>query len=156
MGKTQSVNKSQPTRRALQMLTWLTAMLLLALAIVTLFAPAWAANNNPYLVGGPNALPPRETGLRNEAAPGGAHLTYYGGRVVSNLQVVEVLWGTGSAGLGNGQILSQVKNTTTPSVATFYQQVLNSAYVDWLTEYNTNFSGGTNQIIGRGAFVIQI
>ena len=56
---------------------------------------------------------------------------------------------------GNGQFLSQVKHTT-PSVATFYQQVLNSAYVDWLTEYNTNFSGGTNQIIGRGAFVIQV
>ena len=39
---------------------------------------------------------------RNDAAPAGAHLTYYGGRVVSNLQVVEVLWGTGPAGSGNG------------------------------------------------------
>ena len=64
------------------MLTWLTAMLLLALAILSLFAPAWAANTNPYLVGGPNALPPRTTGLRNDSAPAGAHLTYYGGRVV--------------------------------------------------------------------------
>ena len=133
-------------------------MLLLAVAILTLFAPAWSANTNPYLVGGPNALPPRTTALRNAAAPAGAHLTYYGGRVVSNLQVVEVLWGTGAAGSGNGQFLSQVYNTTTPSVATFYQEVLNSAYVDWMTEYNTDITDaggnpGTNQTIGRGSFV---
>ena len=36
----------------------------------------------------------------------------------------------------------------------FYQGVLNSPYVDWLTEYNTNITAvggqpGTNQAIGR-------
>jgi hypothetical protein len=73
------------------------------------------------------------------------------------MQVVQVLWGSGSAGGGNGQYLAEVLGTTTPNIATFYQGVLNSAYVDWLDEYNTDitdFGGdsGTNQSIGRGSF----
>jgi hypothetical protein len=85
------------------------------------------------------------------AAPAGAHLTYFGGRVVSNIRVVQVLWGTGS-------YLPQVSSTSSPSMATFYQGVTNSAYVDWLNEYNTNTQSGTrtNQIIGRGGFVAQV
>jgi hypothetical protein len=63
------------------------------------------------------------------------------------MQVIEVLWGTGS-------YLPEVANTVTPNVSTFYQQVLNSTYVDWLTEYNTVGLPGqtTNQAIGRGSF----
>jgi hypothetical protein len=126
--------------------------------LLMLSSSAWGSNNNPLLVGGPNSLPVGKLGAAKAAAPAGAHLTYYGGRVVSNLHVIQVLWGSGTAGGGNGQYLTQVLNTTTPSIATFYQQVLNSAYVDWLTEYNTDiidFGGtqGTNQIIGRGSFV---
>ncbi len=78
-----------------------------------------------------------------------AHLTYYGGRVVSNLQVVEVIWGAGT-------YLPQVTSTTAPNIASFYQNVLNSSYVDWLDpEYNTVNPTGTktNQHIGRGSFV---
>ena len=41
-------------------------------------------------------------------------------------------------------------------MATFFQRVLNSAYVDWLTEYNTSFREGTNQTIGRGSFLMLI
>jgi hypothetical protein len=94
----------------------------------------------------------REPGqLRNNAAPAGAQLSYFGGRVVSNMQVVEVLYGSGS-------YLPQVTSTASPSIATFYQGVLNSAYVDWLTEYNTTgkLSPTTNQTIGRGGFVSQV
>ncbi|HZR09941.1 MAG TPA: hypothetical protein VFA79_15270, partial [Myxococcales bacterium] len=79
-------------------------------------------------------------------------LTYYGGRVVSNVRVVEVLWGSGS-------YLSNVSGTTSPSMGTFYQGVLNSPYVDWLDgDYNTvnpnpiSGSTRTNQHIGRGSF----
>ena len=79
-------------------------------------------------------------------------LTYYGGRVVSNVRVVEVLW-------GNGSYLSNVSGTTSPSMGTFYQGVLNSPYVDWLDgDYNTvnpnpiSGSTRTNQHIGRGSF----
>jgi hypothetical protein len=84
-------------------------------------------------------------------APAGAHLTYFGGRVVSNIRVVQVLY-------GNGSYLSQVSSTASPSMATFYQGVTNSAYVDWLTEYNTNTQSGTrtNQVIGRGSFAQQV
>jgi len=87
-------------------------------------------------------------------------LSYYGGRVVSNMQVVEVLWGMGGIGSSDGQFLAEVKNTSSPSMATFYQAILNSAYVDWLTEYNTDIldvggSQGTNQMIGHGNFVGQ-
>jgi hypothetical protein len=85
------------------------------------------------------------------SAPSGAHLAYFGGRVVSNLQVVQVIYGTGS-------YIPQVTSTASPSMATFYQGVLNSPYVDWLTEYDTNTQPApeSNQIIGRGAFVSQV
>jgi len=135
---------------------------LVLMALLLLPSVAWSANNNPNLVGGPNDLPGRPEGPVDFAtSPPGAHLTYYGGRVVSNMKVVQVLWGTGGAGTGDGEFLAGVVNTSTPSIATFYQQVLNSAYVDWLTEYNTDildFGGnpGTNQSIGRGTFAEQV
>ncbi len=90
--------------------------------------------------------------VRTEAvtpAAGVNALKYFGGRVVSNVQVVQVLYGSGS-------YLSQVSSTARPSIATFYQDVSNSAYFDWLTEYNTNVSGGTNQTIGHGSFSKQV
>ncbi|MGE5048263.1 MAG: hypothetical protein ACM3PC_06825 [Deltaproteobacteria bacterium] len=88
------------------------------------------------------------------AAPAGSHLTYYGGRVVSNVQVVQVLYGTGT-------YIPEVAGTVSPNVATFYGGVTNSAYFDWLTEYNTNITAngggaGTNQAIGRGTFLSRV
>ena len=100
-------------------------------------------------------MPRRESSsITPNSAPAGAHLTYYGGRVVSNMQVVQVLWGTGS-------YLPQVSSTSTPSIASFYQQVLNSSYVDMFSEYDTNITAaggqqGTNQSIGRGSFLRQV
>ena len=99
-------------------------------------------------------LPKMSSGITPNSAPAGAHLTYYGGRVVSNMQVVQVLWGSGT-------FLPEVAGTGTPSMATFYQQVLNSPYVDMFSEYNTtitaaNGSPGTNQTIGRGSFSRQV
>src|SRR5262249_41223238 len=83
--------------------------------------------------------------------PPGAHLQYFGGRIVSNIEVVQVLYGTGN-------YIPQVTSTGTPSIATFYQGVLNSAYVDWLTEYNTNTQPppNSNQTLGRGSFRTQV
>ncbi|MDG0833206.1 beta strand repeat-containing protein [Roseateles saccharophilus] len=115
--------------------------------------PNFVANPHPFgLAGKPHVLPMRAPGYfaAPRSAPAGAHLTYYGGRVVSNMQVVQVLWGTGS-------YLAQVQNTTTPSMASFYQQALNSTYVDWLSEYNTSGLAAptSNQVIGRGSFLGQ-
>lgn len=73
----------------------------------------------------------------------GPHLYYYGGRVVSNIKVVQVLWGSGTYS-------TNVSSTTTPSIATMYQQVSNSAYFSWLTEYDR-----TTQRIGYGSFAGQ-
>ena len=46
--------------------------------------------------------------------------------------------------------MSEVSNTASPSVASFYGGVTNSAYFDWLTEFNT--TTGTKQTIGHGSF----
>jgi hypothetical protein len=98
-----------------------------------------------------SAVPPgiNRLGVKNFSAPAGAHLNYYGGRVVSNMQVVMVLWGSGS-------YESHVTSTSTPSMLTFYQQVLsNGSYSAWLNrEYNT-VGQGSNQIIGPGSVVAQ-
>lgn len=64
-------------------------------------------------------------------APAGAHLNYYGGPVLSNVKVVPVYWTSGV----NFQA----------GIQSFYAGVTNSAYMDWLIEYNT-----PTQTIGRG------
>jgi hypothetical protein len=69
--------------------------------------------------------------VRPEAS--GAHLTYYGGPVLSNVEVVTVFWGNNVAG--------------TSHINSFYGSVTNSNYFDWLSEYNTK-----KQKIGRGSF----
>ena len=81
------------------------------------------------------------------AAPAGAHLTYFGGPVISNAHVVQVLYGSGSYN-------AQVAGTTTPSMGNFFGDLLgtNSGYVNLLSQYDTPASGGTNQIIGNGTF----
>jgi hypothetical protein len=80
------------------------------------------------------------------AAPAGAHLTYFGGPVISNVQVVQVLYGSGSYN-------AQVAGTSTPSMGSFYGDFLGtSGYVSLMTQYNTPASGGTNQTIGNGSF----
>jgi len=70
-------------------------------------------------------------------------LQYYGGRVISNVKVVEVLYGSGT----------YIPDISGANMGNFYTQVTNSAYMDWLVEYNTTgHSPGTNQSIGRGTF----
>ncbi len=81
------------------------------------------------------------------AAPAGAHLTYHNGPIISNTQVVQVLYGSGSY---NGQ----VAGTTSPTMGGFYGDILgaNSGLISLMQQYNTNISGGTGQIFGNGTF----
>jgi uncharacterized membrane protein len=81
------------------------------------------------------------------AAPAGAHLSYFGGPVISNVHVVEVLYGSGS-------YLPQVAGTTTPNMETFFSDLTgtHSGYISLLTQYDTPASGGTGQTIGNGTF----
>lgn len=99
---------------------------------------------------GQQRLAPGES-VKPFSHPPGAHLQYFGGRIVSNAQVVQVIY-------GSGNYIPEVLSTGTPSKASFYQGVLNSAYVDWLTEYNTTGQGPptSNQTLGRGSFSQQV
>jgi hypothetical protein len=90
--------------------------------------------------------------LSSSLPPSHALLSYLGGPVISNVEVVEVLYGG-----ARSDYFSQVFDTTTPSIASFYAAVADSPYFDWLTEYDTTgtFSDGvigTQQTIGRGRF----
>jgi hypothetical protein len=102
----------------------------------------------------PMVPPATSRGAARSLAPAGAHLTYYGGHVISAVKVIQVLYGT-------GPYEAEVSNTAAPSIASFYGGVTNSSYYDWLSEYNTNITAngggpGTNQFIGRGTFGGQI
>jgi hypothetical protein len=81
------------------------------------------------------------------AAPAGAHLTYFGGPVISNVHVVQVLYGSGSYN-------AQVAGTSTPSMGNFFSDLTgaSSGYITLLSQYSTPASGGTNQTIGNGTF----
>ena len=81
------------------------------------------------------------------AAPAGAHLTYFGGPVISNVHVVQVLYGSGSYN-------AQVAGTITPTMGNFFSDLTgtSSGYITLLSQYDTPASGGTNQIIGNGTF----
>jgi len=74
--------------------------------------------------------------------PQACALTYYGGPVISNVAVVQVSWGSG------------VDATVTNNLPLFYADIVNSPYIDWLCEYNTNVRPvpTSSQAIGRGTF----
>ena len=78
----------------------------------------------------------------------GGQVKYFGGRVISNVKIVEVAWG------------SSVDSGYLTQLQGFYTAIAPSAFVDWMTEYDTiGLSGfsdlepGSNQHIGRGAYV---
>jgi hypothetical protein len=81
--------------------------------------------------------------------PANARLNYYGGPVMPNVKVYAVFWGP--------NVYSQVKMR----IGAFFNDLTNSAYMDWLNQYNTNVqsvsgSQGTNQFIGRGTYAGEI
>jgi hypothetical protein len=65
---------------------------------------------------------------------------YFGGKVIPNAKVYAVFW------------TPAVATVTQDGIGGFYQAVTNSEWMDWLTEYSTNFTGGSRQIVGRGTF----
>jgi hypothetical protein len=83
--------------------------------------------------GAPHIMP-LFNGVKNKAAPN-AHLTFRGGPVLQNVRVVTVFWGA---------------NQFAANLNSYYGAVTNSAYYDWLSEYNTT---NPTQHIGRGTFV---
>lgn len=113
-------------------------------------APVPPAADVSYIRGTGGHVMPLERGAtpstKSAAFGTSALLRYYRGRVVSNVDVVQVLYGSGT-------YESYVSGTSTPNVATFFAGLTNSGYIDWLTEYNTNApTVGLPQTIGRGTF----
>src|SRR4249919_146956 len=89
----------------------------------------------------PNATP----GPVGFAAPAGAHLTYFGGPIISNVQVIQVLYGSGSYN-------SQIAGTTSPTMGNFFADITSTGLITLMQQYNTNISGGTGQVFGNGTF----
>jgi hypothetical protein len=85
--------------------------------------------------------------LLASASPARAQVKNYGGRVVEQMAVVQVLY-------GQGQYLPQVVALPPQTgMGTFYDAFLNSPYVDWLGEYNTFGTASTpSQPIRRGGY----
>ena len=76
---------------------------------------------------------------RGDAATCG--VAYQGGPVISNVEVVEVYW------------TSAVATAAQDVLPGFFTSVLQSSYMDWLSEYDTTgLTNGSNQFIGRGTF----
>jgi len=87
--------------------------------------------------------------VRNTFAPGGAHLTYWGGPVISNIHVIAVFWGPNVNTAISG----------TPGISQFFTDITTSRYFDLLTEYSTvgvqgsgTPAASSNQTIGHGTF----
>ena len=84
----------------------------------------------------PDALNPARTSAKT--------LKYYGGPVMGNIAVEQVLWGSGT-------YTPQVAGTVTPDIATFYQGLLTSSFMDMLAQYPS-----TTQNIGHGTFLGEV
>jgi hypothetical protein len=119
-----------------------------ALAAAGCSAEAPSADNTGDVAptGGAHAMPLRdrgdETAVPAPIAPPGAHLTYYGGKVIQNVHVTQVLYGTGT-------YLPELTSIAGVNMASAYIQMVTSGVFDWLSEYNT---ASPAQAIGRGSF----
>jgi hypothetical protein len=101
----------------------------------------------PKFHGVPWRDPNASVGPIGFAAPAGAHLSYFGGPIISNVQVIQVLYGSGSYN-------SQIAGSTSPTMGNFFGDIVgaNSGLMTLLQQYNTNISGGTGQVFGNGTF----
>jgi hypothetical protein len=83
--------------------------------------------------------------LGRESTAAAKKFNYYGGPVIGHAKVSTVFWGA--------NINAKVK----AAMPAFYAGVVNSTYMDWLNQYDTNRNAidgraGTNQTIGRGSY----
>ena len=102
-------------------------------------ARRYNVNVVPYTADSPSGV------LQNNSitpACNSPHASYFNGPVVSNVQVVPVLWG------------SHVNTQIAANIAQFYSDATISNWYDMLSEYAS--VGGTNQSIGRGTSISAI
>jgi hypothetical protein len=105
----------------------------------------WSALPTPAQI--QNGVPTRDASAASASAPAGAHLSYFGGPIVSKPHIVQVLYGAGSYN-------AHVAGTLVPTMGNFFADLLgtNSGYITLLGQYSTVFSGGTNQGLANGTF----
>lgn len=116
------------------------AAALLALASAASAAPhgiLWARGAKPVKTAAAVPGEPRTSS--------GGGLLYYGGPVIAHAKVYAVFWG------------DNVDAETKSKIGPFFANMLDSTYMDWLSEYDTNGTAvdgraGTKQHIGRGTF----
>ncbi|HEY0480218.1 MAG TPA: PPC domain-containing protein [Kofleriaceae bacterium] len=84
---------------------------------------------------------PRVAAPPAPVAPAGAHLDYHGGKVIQNVQITQVLYGTGT-------YIPELTAATGVNMVSAYSQMVGSGVFDWLSEYNT---ASPAQTIGRGS-----
>ncbi|MHB8719145.1 MAG: PLL family lectin [Candidatus Dormibacteria bacterium] len=146
-----------PCRRAWPRLAVLAVSAATAMAAVAAPVGAAAAAPSPTTRVPPSAIMPLPAlHPRASASTSPPHLEYWGGKVISSVQVVEVLYGPGTY-----EAEVTASPSTYPSVGSFYRGITQSPYIDWLSEYNTTITAqggipGTNQTIGRGSFLSQV
>jgi len=111
-----------------------------ARALVALVAAAVLATvaSSPAGAGGRPRRTASVAAAKGHGAPAGAHLDYYGGRVLTHVKVDVVVWGSWS-------YPKSVPLTGKRSIASFFGGVTASPFLDWLSEYDT-----PTQHIGRG------
>jgi len=83
------------------------------------------------------------------ARASGKTLSYFGGPVVQNIKVIQVLYGSGT-------YQSFVQGTGSGTMSAFYGGVVGSPYFTWLNGDYGSGSGKTSQIIGNGNFAGQV
>ena len=111
-------------------------------------APVQAVEMGAYHILPTPAYEARTGRVPQQAALG--EVEYFGGTVFSNVEVVSIMWGSG------------VNSTTVAEIPDFSAAIVNSTFVDQLSEYSTvglkgvNGKKGSNQTIGRGTYYGQV
>jgi hypothetical protein len=124
-----------------------------ALAGAALFAVAAPIQQAQALEAGAyHILPTQAYEARTGRAPHGSlgEMEYFGGTVFSSVELVSVMWGSG------------VNSTTVADIPDFSAAIVNSTFIDQLSEYSTvgvwgvNKHKSSNQTIGRGTYYGQV
>jgi hypothetical protein len=118
----------------------------LAVALALASGRAGAADEAAATIAKPRRLAPILLPDRL-AAPAGAHLTWSGGRILSNVEIVLVQW-------GDGAYAPYVTGEDRPTLSAFFAAIAGSAYVTGLAEYDTarGTPGRAGQHVGAGTF----
>ncbi len=104
-------------------------------AVASMPGPAGAAGVTKWSTGTMKTL------SATPVADAGGHLTYHGGPLINNVVVTPVVWGSWNYGPA-----THTGAITQTGLTSAMNAMVNSRYIDWLTEYNA----GTNHI-GRGS-----